>query len=56
VLRATSDSTWRERTSEAIAHACAETVTTDALVARVLAHMQVQFAHAGQREEAAVGG
>ncbi len=56
VLRATSDRAWRERTSDAIASACAETVTTDALVARVLAHMQVQFAHVRECEEAAVGG
>lgn len=41
VLRAARDSAWRDETSAAIASACEQTVTTDALMARVLAMMVV---------------
>lgn len=40
-LRAARDSKWRSETSRAIADACADTVTTDAVVARALAMMVV---------------
>jgi hypothetical protein len=47
VLRAKQDDTWRTRTSEAISQACETSVTTDALVARVLASMQSLVAARG---------
>jgi uncharacterized protein YllA (UPF0747 family) len=42
VLRAARDDAWRSETSKAIAAACQETVTTDAVMARALAMMLVQ--------------
>lgn len=42
VLRAAREDAWRSETSKAIAAACQETVTTDAVMARALAMMLVQ--------------